>query len=82
MSVSVSLYLVYVRTFLSTFRTDEFLVHMNSLYVIAQDPYNVLTMKFQCDVYFKTFSRKHDLKRQKDTVNNNDKQFSRTKCNK
>jgi hypothetical protein len=36
MSVGVSLYLVYVRTFLSTFRTDEFLVHMKSLYVIVQ----------------------------------------------
>jgi hypothetical protein len=41
MSVGVSLYLVYVRTFLSTFLTDEFLVHMNSLYVIVQVPYNV-----------------------------------------
>ena len=30
------------------------------------------------------FSRKHDLKRHKDTVHNvnNDKQFSRTKCDK
>ena len=51
MSVGVSLYLVYVRTFLSTFRTDEFLVHMNSLYVIVQDPYNVKICVTELTVY-------------------------------
>ena len=51
MSVGVSLYLVYVRTFLSTFLTDEFLVHMNSLYVIVQVPYNVKFCVTELTVY-------------------------------
>ena len=37
--------------FLSTFRTDEFLVHMNSLYVIVQDPYNVKICVTELTVY-------------------------------
>jgi hypothetical protein len=40
-----------LRTFLSTFLTDEFLVHMNSLYVIVQVPYNVKFCVTELTVY-------------------------------
>ena len=49
--MSVSLYLVYVRTFLSTFLTDEFLVHMKSLYVVIQVPYSVKFCVTELKVY-------------------------------
>jgi len=37
--------------FLSTFRTDEFLVHMKSLYVIVQVPYSVKFCVTELTVY-------------------------------
>ena len=37
--------------FLSTFRTDEFLVHMKSLYVIVQIPYIVKFCVTELTVY-------------------------------
>ena len=37
--------------FLSTFRTDEFLVHMKSLHVIVQVPYSVKCCVTELKVY-------------------------------
>lgn len=50
--------------------------------ITQKDDFIILTMEFQCDICFKTFSRQSDLNRHKKSIHNKSESFACDKCEK